>query len=85
MKIRTVIITVLVLLFFFGQRTQPAATEADCCFFHLRRLGGICSGQEIFLAPSLNAAWNLGFNFFLQPLPRPLFSLHLFHIFLPQL
>lgn len=57
----------------------------------LRRWGGICSGQEIFLALSLNAAWNLGFFFFffffLFPATAPLasFSLHLFNIFLPQL
>lgn len=85
MKIRTVITVLVLLCCYVGQRTQPAVTEADCCFFHLCRFCGICSGQEIFLAPSLNAAWNLGLFFFSPTPPRP-FLVYIYLIFfLPQL
>lgn len=82
MEIRTVITVLVLLCCYVGQRTQPAVTEADCCFFHLCRFCGICSGQEIFLAPSLNAAWNLGFIFFFSPTPPRPFLVYIYFIFL---
>lgn len=83
MKIRAAITVLFLWLCYVHQRTQLAGTVAS---FHLCHFGEICSGQEIFLVPSLNWAWNPGFFlFFLSTTTLTPFGLHLFNIFLLQL
>lgn len=82
MKIRAVITVLLLLVCYVGQRTQPAVTEAHCCFLPPPSLRWNLFWPGDFSRSLLERCLESGFHFFFFFTP---FSLHLFHIFPPQL
>lgn len=86
MKIRAVITVLLLLFSNVGQQTQPAGTEADCCFasISVASVEFVLARRFFSLSPwTLLGIW-VSF-FFFPPTPLTSFSLRLFNIFLPQL